>query len=220
MRGGITKLTESPVGDADWSGAPWCDIPPERLQNHMGERPDHFPVVDVRVAYDETALYVMFRVEDQYVRAVAREDQDSVCVDSCVEFFFTPGSDVSKGYFNLEMNCGGTMLFHYHPDSGKDAIVIPKADCGRIARVHSLPHSVDPEIPDPVTWTVEYRIPIDLLQEYGNVSVPEPGVNWRANFYKCGDHTSHPHWLTWAPVDFPRPNFHLPESFGVLEFLA
>jgi hypothetical protein len=219
MRTTVTRLTVSPVGDADWSRAPWCDIPAERLQNYMGERPAHFPVVDVRVAYDETALYVMFRVEDQYVRAVAREDQDSVCVDSCVEFFFTPGPDVSKGYFNLEMNGGGTMLFHYHPDSGKDAIVIPKADCSRIARAHSLPHIVDPEIPDPVTWTVEYGIPIDLLQEYGDVSIPEPGVSWRANFYKCADHTSHPHWLTWAPVDFPRPNFHLPESFGVLEFL-
>ena len=41
---------------------------------------------------------------------------------------------------------------------------------------------------------------------------------WRANFYKCADRTSHPHCLTWAPVDFPVPNFHLPRSFGVLEF--
>ena len=220
MRTHVTKVAGSPALDADWARAPWCDIPSERLRNHMGERPEHFPTTEVKISYDVTALYVTFRVEDRYVRAVAREDQDSVCVDSCVEFFFTPGSDVSKGYFNLEMNCGGTMLFHYHPDSGKDAIVITKADCSRIARAHSLPSTVDPEIQDPVTWTVEYAIPIDLLREYADVTAPEPGVTWSGNFYKCGDHTSHPHWLTWAPVDFPRPNFHLPESFGVLEFLC
>ena len=25
-------------------------------------------------------------------------------------------------------------------------------------------------------------------------------VSWRANFYKCADASSHPHWLTWPPV--------------------
>lgn len=33
-----------------------------------------------------------------------------------------------------------------------------------------------------------------------------------------GDNTSHPHWLTWAPVPSPRPDFHTPRSFGTLEF--
>jgi hypothetical protein len=48
---------------------------------------------------------------------------------------------------------------------------------------------------------------------------PAPGVRWRANFYKCAEHNSHPHWLMWAPIDFPKPNFHLPEFFGTLEFV-
>jgi hypothetical protein len=39
-----------------------------------------------------------------------------------------------------------------------------------------------------------------------------------ANFYKCADQTSHPHWLTWASVDYPQPKFHLPEFFGRLVF--
>ncbi|MCB0276848.1 MAG: diguanylate cyclase, partial [Calditrichaeota bacterium] len=26
------------------------------------------------------------------------------------------------------------------------------------------------------------------------------------------------HWLTWAPVEHPKPNFHLPEFFGTLVF--
>jgi hypothetical protein len=50
------------------------------------------------------------------------------------------------------------------------------------------------------------------------VEKPGPGVTWRANFYKCADKTSHPHWLTWAPVNYPKPKFHLPEYFGRIEF--
>jgi hypothetical protein len=85
-------------------------------------------------------------------------------------------------------------------------------------KTYALPRIVDPEIEEPITWSVGYALPIDLLQRYCAVRPPQSGAVWRANFYKCADNTSHPHWLTWAPVDYPRPNFHLPRYFGVLVF--
>jgi hypothetical protein len=100
----------------------------------------------------------------------------------------------------------------------KERIELPGGDCAGIVKAHSLPRRVDPEIRDPVTWSVACAIPIALLGRYCPVSAPKPQALWRANFYKCADHTSHPHWLTWSPVDFPKPNFHLPRFFGVLEF--
>jgi hypothetical protein len=205
-------------GDSGWGKSPWKDIPAQSIHNYMGKKPDHFPKAEVKLAYDNTAICVMFRVEDRYVRAVATEHQDNVYRDSCVEFFFTPDSDVSIGYFNFEMNCGGTMLFHFQPMPGKDRIVIPKSELNKIRSAHSLPRIVDPEISEPVTWTVEYRIPITLLERYCQVTTPAPNAVWRANFYKCADNTSHPHWLTWSPVDLPNPNFHFPQSFGILKF--
>ena len=36
----------------------------------------------------------------------------------------------------------------------------------------------------------------------------------RCNFYKCGDNCAIPHYLSWAPIDTPAPNFHCPEFFG------
>ena len=39
---------------------------------------------------------------------------------------------------------------------------------------------------------------------------------WKANFYKCGDETLHPHFGCWNPVVAEEPNFHLPEFFGTL----
>jgi hypothetical protein len=184
----------------------------------MGPLPDHFPTTEVKIAYDETSIHLMFQVADRYVRAVALDHQDNVWEDSCVEFFFTPNADVSMGYFNLEMNCGGIFLFHFQAGPGKERMVISKQDCNQIKVAHSLPRTVDPEITEPFTWRVAYSIPLALLKKYCPVIVPGPGRQWRANFYKCGDNTSHPHWLTWAPVDFFRPNFHLPQSFGILEF--
>ena len=214
----VTRQISPPKGDADWDKPPWQDIPSELIQYYMGRKPDHFPKVEVKIAYDDMVIYMMYRVEDRYVRAVAAEHQDNVCGDSCVEFFFTPDSDVSKGYFNLEINCGGTMLFHFQPVPGKGRIVIPKSECNKIRSAHSLPRIVDPEIEEPVTWTVEYWIHIALLKRYCQVITPTPHIAWRANFYKCADNTSHPHWLTWSPVNSPNPNFHLPQSFGILEF--
>jgi hypothetical protein len=214
----VKRLSVPPKAGTAWDKPPWRDIPSEPIRNYMGEKPDHVPKTEVKIAYEPVAIYVMFRVEDRYVRAIAAEHQDSVCGDSCVEFFFTPGSDVSKGYFNLEMNCGGTMLFHFNSGSKEGRVEIPKSDCDKIARTHSLPRIVDPEIQESVTWTVGYSIPIALLRTYCQVSTPKPHALWRANFYKCADNTSHRHWLTWTPVDHPKPNFHLPQSFGVLEF--
>lgn len=203
---------------AGWDDAGWREIPPQPLLHHMGRKPDHFPRTQVKVAYDDKAVWVMFRVDDRHVRAVAGKHQESVCGDSCVEFFFTPGSDPASGYFNLEMNCGGIMLFHYHPAGDERRCEIPADDCEKIPLAHSLPRRVDPEISGPVTWTVAYALPVSLLRDYGPVLTPSPGAVWRANFYKCADNTSHPHWLTWSPIDHPKPNFHLPHAFGRLVF--
>jgi hypothetical protein len=77
---------------------------------------------------------------------------------------------------------------------------------------------VEPEIQEPTTWFIEFRIPISLLEKYvGPIGDPR-GQRWTANFYKCGDKTSHPHWISWAPVD--QLNFHLPRCFGPIVFEA
>jgi hypothetical protein len=43
------------------------------------------------------------------------------------------------------------------------------------------------------------------------------GQKIRANFYKCGDKTPEPHFISWNPIDLPKPNFHVPQFFGLLE---
>ncbi len=201
-----------------WVEPAWKHFTPACIDQYMGQRPDHFPNAQVKLAYDQDALFLMFRIEDQYILAKSRQDQDAVYKDSCVEFFFVPGKDSSVGYFNLEMNCGGTMLFHFQKQPRQDITRISKKDCSAVQRSHTLEKIIDPEIREAMTWSLAYRVPISLLRQYCQVEQPAPDVIWRANFYKCADESSHPHWLTWAKVDSPVPDFHRPDSFGEIRF--
>jgi len=84
---------------------------------------------------------------------------------------------------------------------------------------HSMPPLTDPEIKDPVTWTIEYRIPLGFLKKYSIVTQPGPDIVWRANFFKIAENSSNPHYITWSPVSNPVPQFHLPQFFGKLIFI-
>jgi len=213
----VTKLEAPPEINALWDKAPWKNIAPLDIARFMGKNPDHFPRAQAKLAYDAQALYVIFRIEDCYVRAVAQKNQDNVCFDSCAEFFFSPGPDVEGGYFNLETNCGGAMLLNFQKIPRQGA-PLSDNELSQIKIAGSLPKIVDPEITEPATWIVEYRLPLAILEKYRKMLKPASGVEWRANFYKCADKTSHPHWLTWSFVDRPNPDFHVPKSFGTLVF--
>ncbi len=184
----------------------------------MGDRPSPMPRVQVKCVWSPECLSVIFKVTDHHVRCAVTEHQGPVWRDSCVELFFTPGTDLAAGYFNVECSCGGTILFMHQTARGRDRVPVSIGDVERLSPAHTLPRVVEPEIPGPVEWCVEYAIPFDLLSRYAPVEVPRPGVRWRGNFHKCADGTSHPHWLTWAPIPLPQPDFHRKEYFGTLLF--
>jgi hypothetical protein len=214
----VPRMKDNPAIDADWDKAAWKGVPPLTLEYYMGEEPAHQPKVQAKAAYDDHSLYLIWKVEDRYVLAKRTQHQQDVYRDSCVEFFFTPGGDPEeRGYFNLETSCTGVKLLGVHVAGGKDEKVTAK-DFASVVTASSLKGPIDPELAKPTTWTLEYKIPFSLLERFGKLERPKPGVTWRGNFYKCADDASHPHWLTWSPVTHAKPSFHLPKFFGVLLF--
>jgi hypothetical protein len=202
--------------DAQWDRPLWQKAETLQITHFPWEDSGHRPKVSARLLYDDAWLAAAFCVEDQYVRAVCEQFQGPVCTDSCVEFFVSPLPGL-KDYFNFEVNCGGTMLlFACHP--GGETRKVTEADGATIAMAHTLPRIVEPEIVAPTTWVVEYHVPFALFAAYFGAKAPRAGTVWRANFYKCADHTSHPHWGSWAPVGTPRPNFHQPDFFQPVTF--
>lgn len=214
----VKKLNGTIKIDADWSKKQWQGIESQKLTNFMGQKPEHFPNTEFKMLYDDANIYVIFKVDDNYIKAVAKAHQASVCCDSCVEFFFTTGQDISQGYFNLETNCGGTMLLHHQIACRQHCRPFIATELDKVEISHSLPNLIEKEITVPMTWTVEYRLPLNILESYAKVQKPASGIKWRANFYKCADLTSYPHWLTWEVVDRPLPDFHRPEFFGQIVF--
>jgi len=213
----VKKSSASLKINSAWDKEIWNKTSSLRLDHFMGDKPSHFPETKVKLRYDKDNIYLIFSVMDRHIKAVTKKTNGRVWEDSCVEFFFTPGPDVERGYFNFEANCKGVFLFKYHLDNGTNEFV-SEDDCRSINISHSLTIEVEQEYTEPENWIVEYSIPFSVLSKYMKVDEPGPEVSWRANFYKCGDKTSHPHWLTWAPVGYPEPKFHLPEFFGRLDF--
>ena len=80
-------------------------------------------------------------------------------------------------------------------------------------RWSSMPRVVDPEIAEPTKWFIEFRLPYEILEAYVGPVERKSGTIWRANFYKCGDRTSHPHWAMWNKIP-GELGFHKPEFFA------
>jgi len=203
-----------------WDGPAWMHADTLELTHFRPEGSKHHPKTSVRLLYTMEGIFGMFRVEDCYIRCVHTRYGDPVYKDSCVEFFVRPKAN--RGYFNFEFNCGGAFLCNYitNPqrtqEGFEECVRIPEEDGRLIIAKQSLPAVVDPEIIEPLTWTIEFFIPFDLLEKYVGALGDLRDNEWKANFYKCGDETSHPHWVSWQPV--PKLNFHMPEYFGTIRF--
>ncbi len=214
----VARLKEPMKIDAKWDKPQWKNVPPIEITNYMGTIPAFKPEAQAKMMYDDKNLYVIFHVKDRYVRCITNEINGPVWEDSAVEFFFAPETEKPLLYFNLETNCGGTPLMHFNMVPRKESKQLSKEDIKMIEIAHTLPQIIDPEMKDPVTWTLEYRIPIAMLEKYSAITSPAKGVEWRANFYKIAENSSNPHYITWSVVDIEKPDFHRPEFFGKLIF--
>jgi len=222
------RRTDVPPGlDGRWGGPAWRKAEVLRVGHFHPASSDQRPLTLAKLLHDDGHLYGMFRVRDRYVVCRHSGYQTPVYKDSCAEFFVRPKPD--KGYLNFELNCGGGLLLYYisncarkqnpaDPDDEFEAFTkVPEVVGSRVAIYHSLPVVVDPENQDKVEWLLEFHIPVSVLETYVGPLGKLAGQEWRANFNKCADESSHPHWASWSPIG-AELNLHQPDKFGVLCF--
>ena len=171
----VARLKQPMKIDAVWDKPQWKNVPPVDITNYMGTIPGFKPEAQAKMMYDDKNLYVIFHVKDRYVRCITKEINGPVWEDGAVEFFFAPDSEKPLLYFNLETNCGGTPLMHFNLVPRKESKELSKDDIKKIEIAHTLPQIIDPEMKDPVTWTLEYRIPLAMLEKYSRITHPEKG---------------------------------------------
>ena len=172
------------------------------------------PEVSVEVSNDHEALYLHYRVKGEQLRAVTTEDQGPVWEDSCVEFFCQVPGD--KHYCNFECNCIGSMVGSRRLGRAEDVVPFSPDEMGTIKRKCTFPREAFAEKDGLFAWEVELRIPLRLIFREKKPAFPQ---TLKANFYKCADKTKKPHFVSWQPIDLPKPDFHCPQFFGEITLL-
>ncbi len=165
------------------------------------------PLTVISIAHSGKYIYVDFMVRCNYLRAVNYENNSSVHQDSCVEFFVSPIGRTP--YYNFEFNCIGTIHAACRMDR-HTGTPLTDEQLDRVKRYPSCGTRPFQELEGMFTWNLLVAIPLDLIGlEYEGKPIEMLG-----NFYKCADHTATPHFLSWAPIDTPEPDFHRPEFFA------
>ncbi|SMO46108.1 Carbohydrate-binding family 9 [Saccharicrinis carchari] len=165
------------------------------------------PAAKFKLAHNGQYLFILFNVDEKNVRATYVNDNDSVWEDSCVEAFIS--TEKGGEYFNFEFSCIGTALAGVgkHRD---DRVRMSQSKTSLIKRETSLGKEIIGKENVDAQWWLLAQIPFDMIKV-------EKGQTIYCNFYKCGDETKYPHFVSWQPIDTPKPDFHQPKFFGELK---
>lgn len=180
--------------------------------NNWPEAFPYSPRAEFRIAHNGKELFLKFSVSEQYTMAKTACDNGEVWTDSCVEFFIAPDN---SGYYNFEFNCIGKALLGFRKERPNATHGTPEI-MQSIKRLPTLGTQVFDEKNGNNTWELTVAIPITSLFKHTLESWS--GLKAAANVYKCGDNLSHPHYLSWKPIDTPTPDFHVARCFSEIEF--
>lgn len=173
----------------------------------------YLPVTAVDIAYSDKGLYLRFYSRGKGLRAQIANDGDRVHQDSCVEAFLRLPDDPM--YYNFEFNCIGTCDASHRYDRERSTPFTP-AQYELVERVTSERRDTLFERPNGVfPFVVSVLIRFEVM---GIDSLEQLPDHILANFYKCGDLTTAPHFGSWQPIEADHPDFHRPESFKPLYF--
>lgn len=142
--------------------------------------------------------------EESDPRATYTEQNSSVCKDSCLEFFanFKPGLP-DTGYLNFEGNANGSLLACYGKNIEERETLLEMG----------INHPVAVPFKDDGKWGYEMFLPLSVIKAvYGNADYNKGDII-KGSFYKCGDDTKIPHYLSYNKINWEYPAFHRPECF-------
>lgn len=191
----VKKISEEKIGVASDI---WNDVETLKIDCTPWKEFSRDIYVEAKVLYSDKYLMVRYETDERPLLARKTQDNDSVCCDSCVEFFFK-NKENDKKYINVEVNPLGTKLIGYLSDDG-----LKFRDDTKEVETYSL---ITPDV-----WNLEIVIPWSYVEKIiGKVT-----DTFYANFYKCGDETVEEHYFCWNEIDYHKPQFHLPQFFGKL----
>jgi len=185
-----------------------------RLERHsIDQQPwkefPYRPEVQFTIGHSGDCLFLKYFVSESTVRASYFRPNDPVYKDSCVEFFIALNGE--RNYYNFEFNILGTCKLNFGSQRNDRKLISEKA----ISTIR-FSTSISNLKAGSILWEITLAIPLSAFEEHAIDTFK--GKHSRGNFYKCGDELPQPHYLSWNMVISPTPDFHLPQSFGVIHF--
>jgi alpha-galactosidase len=116
------------------------------------------------------------------------------------EVFIQPGSESGHTYKEIEVSPNGNWL-DLALTNGKGSDL----NCDMKSRA-----SID--VKEKV-WTAELAIPVHCL-----TGQFDPKSDWRVNFFRIEGLEPRRFYSAWHATKTLKPNFHVPEAFGILRF--
>lgn len=210
----VVKSTADFQVTGDGSNPAWERTDWTPLQRRAGGHHDY--ASRFKVLYSDKGLYVLMDGDDQRLTATLQNDFDDLWHEDVFEVFlwtderFTIYFEYEISPLNRELpilvpNFGGEFLgwrpWHYEGDRKvQKGVSIRNGEATSGAKIDG--------------WRAEVFMPFALLAPLQNVP-PQPGMRWRANFYRVdydgGNSTS---W-DWSRVG---DSFHDVDKFGTLVF--
>jgi hypothetical protein len=183
-----------------------------------GSKPER-EVTQLRVWYDDTALYLGWTCRDSDIQATFTARDSKFWEEEVVEFFVT-AKDLTR-YYELQWNPLGGVF---------DAIITNRLDEHGLSKgmdgdwsftakgmksAVKVQGTVGKAGDQDQFWQVEAMVPFADL----SVGAPKFGETWRANFYRFNRGNGLPvEEVSWSPTR--TPSFHQPSRFGYIEFGA
>ena len=170
------------------------------------------PDLKFRIGHVGNEIWLKYYVREKNILAQETRTNGDVYKDSTVEFFLSFDQENS---YHFEFNCIGTIHIGYGPGRENRTPVTPEI-AEKIDIESSLGNQPFAEKSGDFEWEMMIRIPL-VCFEFDTIKKLD-GLKARANFYKCGDETSDPHFVSWNPIKTENPDYHCPQFFGAVEF--
>ncbi|HEC41549.1 MAG TPA: hypothetical protein ENI20_01795 [Bacteroides sp.] len=171
------------------------------------------PEVKFKIAYVSNQILLKYYVTEENIMAKETRVNGEVYKDSCVEFFLSTNG--KNAYYNFEFNCIG--IPHVAYGQGRENRVLIDPEILKLIKVRSsLGNQPVEEKTGGHQWEIMIVIPKECLIYDKDIVLK--GLKAKTNFYKCGDETSKPHYVSWNPIGTENPDYHQSSYFGELIF--
>jgi alpha-galactosidase len=189
------------------SEAAWSAAPPVRFSaDWRGRNEDSQRETQVRLLWNERSLYMRFDAKFRTITVFPDGDtdgrRDQLWDHDVCEAFLQPDPSQPRRYTEFEVAPNGFWIDLDIGPAGKSDL---RSGLRRLVEIDQNNR----------TWSAVLAVRMDSLTPRF-----DPSAVWRCNFYRVEGQSEPRFYSAWQPTRTKEPNFHVPEAFGRLLFVA